>query len=82
MSVGDVESIKIVTDMATGHSRGIGYVEMSTEQEAADCIDRFHGQKLVGQTMAVVIDKPREILQQPSIFLKKTRKKTMQLGSR
>jgi RNA recognition motif-containing protein len=58
MTVGNVEKADVVLDEETGASRGYGYVEMSTEQEAVDCISRFHGQKANGSILIVTEDKP------------------------
>ena len=55
--VGNVQSASVVIDIATGLSKGCGYVEMSTEQEAADCIQKFHGQMAEGSVISVVEDK-------------------------
>lgn len=55
--VGNVQSASVVIDLKTGMSKGCGYVEMSTEQEAADCIQRFHGQMAEGTVISVVEDK-------------------------
>lgn len=56
--VGNVQRVQVVRDENTSASRGIGYVEMSTHEEAADCILRFHGQSTMGQTLVVREDKP------------------------
>lgn len=50
-TVGNVEKITFVTDAMTGRTRCL--VEMSTPAEANDCVDRFHGQDLNGQTITV-----------------------------
>ena len=53
-TVGNVEKISFVTDATTGRTRCL--VEMSTPDEANDCVDRFHGQDLNGQTITVSMD--------------------------
>ena len=50
---GQVESARIVTDRDTGRNKGFGFVEMSTEQEAADAIKKFNGSDFEGRTMTV-----------------------------
>ena len=40
---GTVESAKIIMDRDTGRSKGFGFVEMSTDAEAADAITKFNG---------------------------------------
>jgi RNA recognition motif-containing protein len=50
---GQVESARIITDRDTGRSKGFGFVEMSTEQEASDAIKKFNGQELDGRALTV-----------------------------
>ncbi len=58
--IGTVESAKVVTDRDTGRSKGFGFVEMSTEQEAEAAIDRFNGTEYEGRTLKVAAARPRE----------------------
>src|SRR3954466_9065683 len=55
---GKVESAKIITDRDTGRSKGFGFVEMSTEAEAADAIAKFNGADYDGRPMTVNEAKP------------------------
>src|SRR5437764_14362396 len=55
---GTVESAKIITDRDTGRSKGFGFVEMSTEAEAADAISKFNGADYEGRPMTVNEAKP------------------------
>jgi RNA recognition motif-containing protein len=50
---GQVESARIITDRDTGRSKGFGFVEMSTEQEATDAIKKFHGMDFAGRALTV-----------------------------
>jgi RNA recognition motif-containing protein len=50
---GQVESARIITDRDTGRSKGFGFVEMSTEQEAAEAIKKFNGTELDGRSLTV-----------------------------
>jgi cold-inducible RNA-binding protein len=50
---GQVESAAVVTDRDTGRSRGFGFVEMSTSEEAEQAIARFNGQELDGRQIRV-----------------------------
>ena len=50
---GHVESARIITDRDTGRSKGFGFVEMSTEQEASDAIKQFNGMDLGGRSLTV-----------------------------
>ncbi len=51
--IGQVESAAIVMDRDTGHSRGFGFVEMSTVEEAERAIARFHGKDFDGRQLKV-----------------------------
>ena len=50
---GSVESAKIITDRDTGRSKGFGFVEMASDQEAADAIQKFNGAEYGGRNMTV-----------------------------
>ena len=50
---GTVESAKIITDRDTGRSKGFGFVEMSSDAEAADAINKFNGAEYEGRAMTV-----------------------------
>ncbi len=50
---GQVESAAVVTDRDTGHSRGFGFVEMSTVAEADQAIAQFNGKDLDGRQLRV-----------------------------
>jgi RNA recognition motif-containing protein len=55
---GTVESAKIITDRDTGRSKGFGFVEMSSEEEAQKAISQFHGADYGGRPMTVNEAKP------------------------
>jgi len=38
---GTVESVSLIEDRETGRSRGFGFIEMSTKEEAAAAIEKF-----------------------------------------
>ena len=50
---GQVESAKVITDRDTGRNKGFGFVEMSTDQEAADAITKFNGADFEGRSLTV-----------------------------
>jgi RNA recognition motif-containing protein len=50
---GVVESAAVVTDRETGQSRGFGFVEMSTAEEAKQAIAKFNGRELDGRQLKV-----------------------------
>jgi cold-inducible RNA-binding protein len=58
--VGTVSSAAIIMDKMTGRSRGFGFVEMSSSQEAQTAIERFNGHELQGRALTVNEAKPQE----------------------
>ena len=57
---GTVESAKVITDRMTGRSRGFGFVEMSSQEEAQAAIDKLNGTDLEGRSLTVNEAKPRD----------------------
>lgn len=50
---GQVESAVVVTDRETGRSRGFGFVEMSTSEEADQAVAKLNGKDLDGRLLKV-----------------------------
>ena len=50
---GTVESSVIIKDKMTGRSRGFGFVEMASGEEAQKAIEMWHGQDFEGRTLTV-----------------------------
>jgi RNA recognition motif-containing protein len=59
-SHGTVESAKVVMDRDTDRSRGFGFVEMSTQDEAEKAIAALNGTQHEGRSLTVNMSKPRE----------------------
>lgn len=57
---GTVESANVITDRMTGRSRGFGFVEMSSDEEAKEAIKKLNGNKLGDRDIVVSEAKPRE----------------------
>ena len=57
---GTVQSANIIEDRDTGRSRGFGFVEMSTKEEAQAAIAAFDGKEIDGRALKVNEAKPRE----------------------
>jgi len=56
---GTVESAKIITDRDTGRSKGFGFVEMSSDSEAADAISKMNAAEIDGRAISVSEAKPQ-----------------------
>ncbi len=57
---GTVESARVIADKFTGQSRGFGFVEMSTTEEATAAITALNGTQLDGRSLTVNEAKPQE----------------------
>jgi len=57
---GTVESASVVEDRDTGRSRGFGFVEMATKEEAQKAIEQFNGKEFNGRNLNVNEARPRE----------------------
>lgn len=57
---GTVRSAQVVKDRDTGQSKGFGFVEMSTEQEAQAAIAAMNGKEVEGRALTVNEARPRE----------------------
>lgn len=57
---GGVASARIITDKFTGQSRGFGFVEMSSDQEAQAAITALNGAEMGGRTLTVNEARPQE----------------------
>ena len=57
---GTVESARVITDKFSGRSRGFGFVEMSSSEEAQKAIQALNGSDLGGRTLTVNEARPQE----------------------
>jgi RNA recognition motif-containing protein len=63
-AAGKVESATIITDKFSGRSKGFGFVEMGTEDEAKKALEMFNGKELDGRTIKV--DEARPMKERPA----------------
>lgn len=59
-SFGTVTSATVLTDRDTGRSKGFGFVEMGSTQEAKDAIEGMNGRGLGGRDLIVNEARPKE----------------------
>jgi RNA recognition motif-containing protein len=57
---GTVSEVNLMTDRATGRSRGFAFVTMSSPEEAQKAIDALSGKSIDGRALTVNIARPRE----------------------
>ncbi|MCX6813715.1 MAG: RNA-binding protein [Candidatus Azambacteria bacterium] len=57
---GQVASVRIVKDKFSGDSKGYGFVEMASKEEAAAAIAGLDGKELNGRTLKINEARPRE----------------------
>ncbi len=57
---GTVVSAKVITDRDSGRSKGFGFVEMSTDEEAAKAVAELNGKDLDGRAINVNEARPQE----------------------
>lgn len=59
-AAGTVESATIIIDKMTNRSKGFGFVEMATDEEAQKAIETLNGKELDGRTLTVNEARPME----------------------
>ena len=56
---GSIDSCRLITDRDSGRSKGFGFVEMSSDQEAENAIASLNGQELDGRALTVNEARPQ-----------------------
>lgn|SRR5690554_4243967 len=56
---GNVLSATVITDRFTNQSRGFGFVEMATAEEAQNAISQLNGRELDGRRITVEVSNPQ-----------------------
>ena len=59
-AAGNVASAKVIIDRDTNRSKGFGFVEMASEEEAKAAVEQLNGKELNGRAIAVDEAKPQE----------------------
>jgi len=59
-AAGTVQSVTVIKDKFSGKSKGFGFVEMASDEEAQKAIEMFNGQEFEGRTLKVNEARPME----------------------
>ena len=62
-AVGTVTSANVIIDRQTGRSRGFGFVEMASDEDAQAAISQLNGKEMDGR--AIVVNEAREKVERP-----------------
>ena len=57
---GSIVDAVVISDRMTGRSKGFGFVEFATEEEAKKAVEMFHGQSFQSRDLVVNIARPKE----------------------
>ncbi len=57
--IGEVTSVTLITDQATGRSKGFGFVEMASDEDAEKAISTLNGTTLLDRTITVNEARPK-----------------------
>jgi RNA recognition motif-containing protein len=58
--IGEVQSVKIITDAAMGRSKGFGFVEMASDEDGDKAIATLNGTTLADRTLTVSEARPQK----------------------
>ncbi|MBI5357621.1 RNA-binding protein [Candidatus Saccharibacteria bacterium] len=58
--IGEVASANVIFDRDTGRSKGFGFVEMTSDDDAKKAVDQLNGKELDGRSIVVNEARPRE----------------------
>ena len=58
-TVGTVDSVNVMRDMATGRARGFAFIEMSSDADAQNAIDKLNNHPLGGRNLTVNEARPK-----------------------
>jgi len=57
---GEVVSAKIITDKFTGQSKGFGFIEMGSDEDAKKTISELNGKTFMGKTLTLAEARPQQ----------------------
>ena len=65
-AIGEVQSVRIITDAATGRSKGFGFIEMAQDEDADKSITTLNGTAVLDRTINVSEARPQTERPRPS----------------
>ena len=63
---GAIVDVVVISDRATGRSKGFGFVEFATDAEAAKAVETLNGKDIEGRPLVVNVARPKEENPRPS----------------
>jgi len=63
---GSIVDVVVISDRATGRSKGFGFVEFATDAEAAKAVEMLNGKDIQGRPLVVNVARPKEENPRPS----------------
>ncbi len=58
-AIGQVTSVKIITDRESGRSKGFGFIEMASDSDAKKALETLNGKELLGRAIKVSVANPQ-----------------------
>ena len=58
--IGEVQSVKIITDVTTGRSKGFGFIEMTSDEDVEKAISALNGTMVMGRPLTVNRARPQQ----------------------
>lgn len=59
-SFGEIVNLKLISDKFTGQSKGFGFIEYASKEEAEAAVEACNGQDFQGRSIRVNISRPKE----------------------
>jgi RNA recognition motif-containing protein len=72
--IGEVQSVKIITDVITGRSKGFGFIEMTSEEDVEKAIAALNGTIVMGRPLTVNKARPQQSSRDKKGFRERKRK--------
>ncbi|KYR02681.1 hypothetical protein DLAC_00140 [Tieghemostelium lacteum] len=70
ITFGNIESVMVPIDHKSQKSKGFGFVQFETAQDASDAIDNMHDSEILGRVIKCVIAKPVTVNKNKALWSK------------